>query len=198
MKSWKDISLRKAIELESLGEMEKLDLIINQYAILNDMTIDEVEKMTPNELFESSKDYQFILKMPDAKKTDIVKVKGRKYGMVDFSKMTLAQMVDIEEYYNEGVIENAHKILSVIMLPVRRNIPFTKVVLEDYNPDPQREEDFLDLDMEMVWGNLLFFYHIEMKYMKDLLGYLQVQLKTASQYQKSQEMEELRKQVEKQ
>lgn len=198
MKSWKDISLRKAIELESLGEMEKLDLIINQYAILNDMTIEEVEKMTPAELLASSKDYQFILKMPDAKKTDIVKVNGRKYGLVDFSKMTLAQMVDIEEYYNEGVIDNAHKILSVIMLPVKRNIPFTKVVLEDYNPDPQREEDFLDLDMEMVWGNLLFFYHIEMKYMRDLLDYLQAQLKTANQYQTSQKMEELRKQVEKQ
>lgn len=195
MKSWKDITLRKAIELEQLGEMDKLDLIINQYAIINDMTIEEVEKMTPNELLEKSKEYQFILNMPEAKKTEFVKVNGRKYGLVDFSKMSLAQMVDIEEYYNDGVVSNAHKILSVLMLPVKRNIPFMKVQLEDYEADEVRENDILDLDMELVWGNLLFFYLIEMKYMKDLLGYLQGQLRTANQLEK---LKDLQKEVEKQ
>jgi hypothetical protein len=195
MKSWKDITLKKAIELEQLGDMDKLDLIINQYAIINDMTIEEVEKMTPNELLESSKEYQFILNMPEAKRTDFVKVNGRKYGLVEFSKMSLAQMVDIEEYYNSGVVSNAHKILSVMMLPVKRHIPFMKVVLDDYEADEVRENDILHLDMELVWGNLLFFYLIEMKYMKDLLGYLQGQLRTANQLEK---LKELQKEVEKQ
>lgn len=198
MKSWKDITLRKAIELEQLGEMDKLDLIINQYAIINDMTIEEVEKMTPNELLEKSKEYQFILKMPEAKRTDFVKVNGRKYGLVDFSKMSLAQMVDIEEYYNDGVVGNAHKILSVLMLPVKRNIPFMKVVLDEYEADEVRENDILDLDMELVWGNLLFFYLIEMKYMKDLLGYLQGQLKTTNQLMEMEKLRDLQQQIEKQ
>jgi hypothetical protein len=31
--------------------------------------------------------------------------------------MTLAQMVDIEEYYKAGLMNNVHKILSVLYLP---------------------------------------------------------------------------------
>jgi hypothetical protein len=178
MKTWKDITLRKAIKLEKLPEMDKLELIINQYAILNDISVSDVEDMTPAELLENSKEYEFLLKLPDSKRTDVVKINGRKYGLIDFSKMTLAQMVDIEEYYNSGLVDNAHKILSVIMLPIRFKFPFMKPQLVDYIPDPVREEDFLDLDMELVWGNLLFFYHIEMKYIKGLLDYLQENLKT--------------------
>lgn len=179
MKGWKDISLRKAIELETIGEMDQMDLIVNQYAIINDLTIDEVERMTPEKLFIEAEKYKFLLTLPEPKEAKWVKVNGREYGLVDMAKLTLAQMVDIEEYYNMGLIENANKILSVLYLPVKRKW-YGKKEIEDYVPDTERENDILDLDMQTVWGSLLFFWIIEMKYTKGLLDYLMGQLKTAN------------------
>lgn len=179
MKGWKDISLKKAAELESLGDMDQMDLIVHQYAILNDMTIDQVERMTPESLFVEAEKYKFLLKLPEPKETRWVKVNGREYGLTDMSKLTLAQMVDIEEYYNDGLVDNAHKILSVLYLP-RKKKWFGNKEIEEYVPDVQREKDILDLDMETVWGTLLFFWIIEMKYTKGLLDYLTAQQKTAS------------------
>jgi hypothetical protein len=87
--------------------------------------------------------------------------------------MSLGQMVDIEEYYNEGLVDNAHRILSVMFLPTERKFPYLKETTIPYEPDEVRENDMLDCDMETIWGTLLFFYLGEMKYTKDLLGYLE-------------------------
>lgn len=179
MKGWKDITLRQSMELEQIGEMDQLDLIVNQYAIINNMTIEEVERMTPEELFIEAEKYKFLLTLPEPKEHKWIKVNGREYGLVDMTKLTLAQMVDIEEYYNMGLIENANKILSVLYLPKKKKW-FGKKEIEEYVPDTERENDILDLNMDIVWGSLLFFCLIEMVYTKGLLDYLMVQLKTAN------------------
>ena len=174
MKSWKDITLRKAQKLESLPKtLDTLDLIINQYAILKDIEVSEVERLTPNELIEKANELAFLKDLPIPKRTDVIKVNGRKYRLIDFNKMSLGQMVDIEEYYNEGLVHNSHRILSVMFLPVQRKFPFIKETTLPYEPDEVRENDMLDCDMETIWGNLLFFYLGEMRYTKGLLDYLE-------------------------
>jgi len=174
MKSWKDITLRKAQKLESLPKtLDTLDLIINQYAILKDIEVSEVERLTPNELIEKTNELAFLKDLPIPKRTDVIKVNGRKYRLIDFNKMSLGQMVDIEEYYNEGLVHNSHRILSVMFLPVQRKFPFIKETTLPYEPDEVRENDMLDCDMETIWGNLLFFYLGEMRYTKGLLDYLE-------------------------
>jgi hypothetical protein len=178
MKGWKDITLRQSMELELIGEMDQMDLIVNQYAIINNMTIEEVERMTPEQLFIEAEKYKFLLTLPEPKEHKWIKVNDREYGFVDLKSLTLAQMVDIEEYYNGGMIENANKILSVLYLPKKKKW-FGKKEIEEYVPDTQREDDILDLNMEIVWGSLLFFCLIEMRYTKGLLDYLMAQLKTA-------------------
>lgn len=180
MKSWKDITLRKAQKLESLPKnIDTLDLIINQFSILKDIEISEVERLTPNELVEKANELEFLKELPAPKKADKIKINGRKYKLVDFSKMSLGQMVDIEEYYNEGLVDNAHRILSVLFLPTERKFPYLKETIKPYEPDEVRENDMLDCDMETIWGTLLFFYLGEMTYTKDLLAYLEgvVQMK---------------------
>ena len=57
MKGWKDITLRMAIEIDGLGEMDEIDLTINQMAIIRDTTIDEIEKLNPVELIEFVKEF---------------------------------------------------------------------------------------------------------------------------------------------
>lgn len=191
MKSWKDITLRKAQRLESLPKgLDTLDLIINQFSILKDIEISEVERLTPNELVEKANELEFLKELPLPKKAERVKINGRKYKLVDFSKMSLGQMVDIEEYYNEGLVDNAHRILSVLFLPVERKFPYLKETIKPYEPDEVRENDMLDCDMETIWGTLLFFYLGEMTYTKDLLAYLEgiVQMKEKEKLNQLKEM----------
>lgn len=192
MKSWKNIKLRQAQELLNLGEMDNnLDLAINQMAIIRDTTIEEIEKLTPKELIDFMKEYSFLNETPKAKLTKTFKVGRKRFGMMEFNELTLAQVVDIEEYYADNFNMNIHKIMSCLYLEVKSYNPFTKkYTLEDYKPSKEREDVFLEMDMEFIWENILFFYHIEQTYLKGMKDYL-AQMKKKMKKVK-QKVEELR------
>ena len=117
MKTWKDITLRQAIEIDQLGEMDEVDLIINQMAIIKDTTTDAIEALSPAEFIKFTEEYRFMGEIPEARNVKSFKKGGRIYQMVELTDINLAQMVDIEEYYTDGFLKNAHKILSVLYLP---------------------------------------------------------------------------------
>jgi hypothetical protein len=160
MKGWKDISLGKAIELMNIPTTgDAIDIIINQMAIIYDKTPYEIELMTPNQLIEFSNGMDWMSVMPKSKLTKVIKVNGREYGITNFNEICLAQMIDIEEYYSMGLNDTIHKILSVLYLPIKSRIPLTdRYKLEEYEPSEERENDMLDVDMETMWGTILFFY----------------------------------------
>ena len=170
-KGWKDLTLRMAIEIDGLGEMDEIDLTINQMAIIRDTTIDEIEKLNPVELIEFVKEYDFMNTIPEPKLVKTFK-RDKRYGITELTDLKLAQMVDIEEYYGDGFLKNAHKILAVLYQPTKSyNIITKKYTLEDYKQDTKREDMFLDMDMDFIWSNLLFFWTIAKIYMKDLGDY---------------------------
>lgn len=180
MKTWKDITLRQAIEIDQLGEMEEIDLIINQMAIIRDTTTEEIESLSPAEFIKFAAEYSFMGEIPKARNVKSFKKNGKLYQMVELQEINLAQMVDIEEYYTDGFLKNAHKILSVLYLPVKTKSFITrKVVLEEYKASPEREEMFLDMDMEFVWQNLIFFWTIGQIYIKGLMDSSAGEVKTA-------------------
>jgi len=180
MKTWKDITLRQAIEIDQLGDMDDVELIINQMAIIRDTTTDEIEKLSPAEFIAFTKEYNFMGDIPKPRHIKSFKKNGKLYQMVELQEINLAQMVDIEEYYTDGFLKNAHKILAVLYLPVKtKNIITRKIVLEEYKPDPKREEMFLDMDMEFIWQNLIFFWNIGQIYIRDLMASSAGEMKTA-------------------
>ena len=173
--TWKDITLEKALKIEAM-KSTGLDAAIELQAILKGLTFDEVERWTPKQLTDANKECEFVKELPKAKLNKDAKVNGRRYRMAELDKLSLAQMVDIEEYYNAGLQDNAHRIVSVLMLPAKRKFtwkwPFVKWEAGDYEPSEERENDMLQLDMELVWGNLLFFSTIVKEYTKGLRAYL--------------------------
>lgn len=174
MKGWKNITLRQAQEILNLGEFkDELDLIINQMAIIKDTTVDEIEKLSPKQLVQFTQDYKFLNDIPEKKLTRTFKAQGKRWGIVDFNDITLAQMVDIEEYYADNFNQNMHKILSCLYLETKSFNPFNrKYTLKEYEPSKEREDMFLDMDMEFVWQNIIFFYHTEQIYLKGMKDYL--------------------------
>jgi hypothetical protein len=83
--------------------------------------------------------------------------------------MSFAQMVDIEEYINDGgTMQNLHKILSVIYLPIDKYNVFTKrYTLKPYESSEELQKEFLTLDMSILYPTALFFYHIVQTYLKN-------------------------------
>ncbi len=106
---------------------------------------------------------EFINETPEPKAHEKIKVDGVKYRLIDFDKMSLAQLVDIEEYVSDGIIKNAHKILSVLYLPYK-NILSNE--LKNYEPNKGLEEGLKSLTLDVLYPTLVFFYHIVRVYLE--------------------------------
>jgi len=169
-KSWKDITLEQGVELALLDIEDSWELITNQMAIILDTTMDDIESKPAALVYEFIHDYSFIKEMPPMKKLEHFKKDGQWYKLIDLGQMSLAQMVDIEEYYSMGLIENVHRILAVLYLPAKKSI-FGKWTIEEYKPDEKREQLFLKMDMETIWGTTLFFWSLVQNYTKGLKDY---------------------------
>jgi len=153
MKNWKDITLEQAQELFTLDPKDYEDQLqcqIEQLAILMDIDPAEIENWTNKRIVEAFKEYEFIKELPEEKLTESFEVEGVTYKMTPLDELTLAQMVDIEELINLGVNQNIHRIISVIWLPEG----------EEYRPDANRDTLMKGINLEVIYGNLLFFYHI--------------------------------------
>jgi hypothetical protein len=168
--TWKDMKLEKAIRLIKIEEEDELELVMRQLAVCLDKTYDDIENMEPNLIFAEYNKWVFINSLPEMKRTPVIKIKRKRYGMMDLNKLTMAQMIDIEEFYGLGFIDNLHRIMSILYLPIKRWNPFNKKYnLEEYEFSEERAELFLkETEMDFIWSNLLFFYHIEMAFIDNL------------------------------
>jgi hypothetical protein len=171
IKSWKDVKLYQMQELNALPEFDdKIDMMVEYLSILLNMDPSDIENMPVAEIFKEFERWKFLNELPKEKKIEIIKLNGKRYGLINFAEMTFAQLVDIEEYIsNGGVIQNLHKILSVIYLPVDKYNVFTKrYTLKPYEPSEEVEEAFQLLDMSILYPVALFFYRIVQNYLKNL------------------------------
>ena len=174
-KSWKDMTLATAKELMRLEKqaesIDPIDFIVERVALLDDRDPAEVENQTPEMIFQQN-DAWDLKKMPAAKFRPFAKIEGKEYGISPLDKITLAQMVDIEEYYKSGLEENIDKIISILVLPVAEKSLLGKRTLEEYQYDDERIEQMNKLDMEFVWQNILFFWTGVETYITSFKDYL--------------------------
>jgi hypothetical protein len=161
---WSDIQLYQIQEIDTLPDYDsKLDMMIEQLSILIDTDPYEVKKLPVEEMVKEFKKWEFINETPEPKAHEKIKVNGVKYKLVDFDNMSLAQLVDIEEYVSDGIIKNAHKILSVLYLPYK-NILSNE--LKNYEPNKELEEGLKSLTLDILYPTLVFFYHIVQVYLE--------------------------------
>lgn len=172
-KSWNDITLKMALELIQIQADDDLDLIIQRLSILKDVDPAEVEKMTFDEIKEEYAHWNFVGTLPEQRNDTTFKHEGKRYGRTNFGKLSLAQMVDIEEFYAAGFLNNVHNILAVLYLPTKKYNIFTKKYeLESYEFDTATAESFKTVSFDFVYGNLLFFWTIARIYTSNMKDYL--------------------------
>jgi len=186
-KTWKDITLETAMELMSLEkeqqDMSALDFMIYQLSILEDKDIETIENQEPTKIFSDFEKWSFLKQMPKGRFIPYAKIGDEEFGVTPLDKITLAQMVDIEEYYKKGLEENLDKIASILMLPVIEKTLLGKRTLAEYQYDEERVEKMKSLDMEFVWSNMVFFWNGIEEYMRGLLDYSRAMMETTTQRQ---------------
>lgn len=172
IKSWKDVSLEQLQEIEGLPKYDDdIDYIVDYLSILLDKDPAEVEDMPMVDIMAEFKKWDFVNTLPKEEKVEIIKINGKRYGLMDLSKMNMGQLVDIEEYVKDGIMKNLHNILHVIYLPVEKYNIFTKkYTVAKYEPDNERKQAFLTLSMDILYPALLFFYHIVKLYLKNTVS----------------------------
>jgi hypothetical protein len=173
-KSWADIKLYQLQEINELPEFDdEIDYVIEKLAILNNTDPHTIEQMPINELMEEFKKWEFLNKEPKEKSHPIITINGNEYGVMDLSKISMAQLVDIEEYINDGMMKNLHKLFSVIYLPIKKKKFFSKLgyELEKYEPSIDRQNDFKVGTLDILYPQMLFFYHIVKVYLTGSLIY---------------------------
>jgi hypothetical protein len=179
VRGWKDVRLSQLQEIEALPKYDnELDMMLNYVSILLDKDSSEIENMHVSDILLEFERWRFLSTKPKEKHQPIITLNGVRYGAVVLNELTLGQIADIEAYITEGLIENLHKVFSVLYLPIKSYNPITKkVVLEEYEPDKDRQNAFLYATMDILYPQMLFFYHIVKDYLQGILLYSEEEMK---------------------
>jgi hypothetical protein len=161
--NWSDIKLYQIQEIDTLPEFDsKLDMMIEQLSILTDTDPYDIKKLPIEEMVSEFNKWEFINETPKPNAIEKIKVNGVSYGLVKFDEMSLSQLVDIEEYASDGIIKNAHKILSVLYLPYKNKL---SKKLKPYEPNKELEEGLKSVTLDKIYPTLVFFYLIVQTYL---------------------------------
>lgn len=203
-KSWKDVKLHQLQEINELPEYEdKIDLVVNTLSILLDKDPVDIENMEINQIYSEFESWSFLNDKPEGKLIPIIKLSGKKFGICQLDKITMAQFVDIEEYISDGVMKNLHKILSIIYLPIKKMRWFGKgYELEKYVPSDERKELFRNATLDLIYPTAIFFWNGVQNYLTGLAHSSQTEVmeKTMEEmktFQEEEQSEEVKKEPKK-
>ena len=166
MATWKDITIEKndmimGLQEKNLGE---IDLIASTIAVLDGVTVKEVEELPYAVLLLKARGLRFLQQSPIA---SIVKPKykinGKTYiPTLNPAELTTAQYIDFQVRATEAPDDLAG-LLSVILIPEGHKYN------EGYSSDEVREEIYKNFPIEDAMGLSAFFFALWKKSTRRLL-----------------------------
>lgn len=172
LNDWSDVTLRKYLEMikdiESYKDNEDAitALTIHHLAGIPYEDIDNLSLESYNKLKETLAKFGQPEEM-ELKK--FVTIGGVEYGFEpNLSKMTYGAYADISQYDTISIDKNWAKIMSILYRPVIRKHKKGLYNIEAYTGEIN-EEPWLDITMDVHFGTLFFFLHLQMDLMRDTL-----------------------------
>jgi hypothetical protein len=99
------------------------------------------------------------------------------YGMIpNLSTITLGEFVDLDNYCKDGA-KNFHKVMSVLYRPIVEE-KGEMYSIEHYNPNEDREREFLDFPILTATSALHFFFALGKKLQKNIHNSLKKKMVT--------------------
>jgi hypothetical protein len=177
--NWKDITIEKWQQLNSVKSDNELTTLIERMSILIGEGADLIRQKPFKEFNELVTKYSFLGEEPSSKYKLTFTLDGVEYGIIpDFSEISTGEWVDIEEFKKDS-IKNCHLILALLYRPI------TKRIKDTWEIEPHTSKGFMKradlfrtkLSVEDVLGAVLFFSHIAIQFIQNLEPYLKEEKK---------------------
>lgn len=116
--SWDDVSVSQFKEIYSLKVedfKDEAEYNINILSILTDISIDLIEQMKIEDYAALIQYYSFMTKIPNTPyKTKLSTKAGDFYLIDDLNSMSLGELIDLENLFTQGYLQNLSLILSIL------------------------------------------------------------------------------------
>ena len=167
--SWKDITLRKYLELQrDLQNHEDDPMAQFHYTMhhLCGISVDVILSMTHESHEKIKRSLDALMLNQELPLQRLITIDGIEYGFEpNLSKISYGAYLDITKYDTLGIDNNWAKIMSILYRPVIRKSK-ERYEIASYQGEVD-DELFLDVGMDVVFGCWFFFINLQM----DLLNY---------------------------
>jgi len=167
--SWKDVTLRKYLELQRDLENHNDDPMAQFHYTMHHLcgiNVDVILSMTNESHEKIKRSLDALMLNQEVPLQRLITIDGIEYGFEpNLSKMAYGAYVDITKFDTLGINENWSKIMSILYRPVVRKSK-QRYEIASYQGDVD-EELFLDVGMDVHFGCWFFFINLQM----DLLSY---------------------------
>jgi hypothetical protein len=167
--SWKDITLRKYLELQrDLQNHEDDPMAQFHYTMhhLCGISVDVILSMTHESHEKIKRSLDALMLNQELPLQRLITIDGIEYGFEpNLSKISYGAYLDITKYDTLGIDTNWAKIMSILYRPVIRKSK-ERYEIASYQGEVD-DELFLDVGMDVVFGCWFFFINLQM----DLLNY---------------------------
>ena len=177
--SWSEVSLGQYSKLMTAlhnEESSDIELIIKTLESLVGISTTQLTKVPLKYLKMAYAELSTLTStMPSNELKRIIDVDGTAYGFIpDFDALTFGEFCDLDNYLQDSW-NNLDKIMAVLFRKVVAR-DGDKYSIEEYNLKDIKERRELfnrSLSIDVVYGALVFFYHIGSKHMKTMLSSLE-------------------------
>jgi hypothetical protein len=138
-----------------LSDIEKVQIFAN-------VSHDEIKEFPYEVIKKASSHIDKILATPTQKHYKTLELDGVKYGFIpDWSEFSTGEYIDIETY-SKDVVNNAHKIMSILYRPITREYNGAYEI-EGYK-GTEGANKFKDVGVGYYYGTLVFFLNTRRNY----------------------------------
>lgn len=169
---WKDVTLKKYLAMMSdidayRDDKEAVDALMLHH--LAGIPYEELTNVTSESYNKLKEKLSKFLKPEDMELQRFVTINGVEYGFEpNLSKMTYGAYADISQYDTISIDKNWAKIMSILYRPITKKDKHGLYNIEPYKGE-LKEDLWLDVTMDVHFGCLFFFLHLQMDLMKDTL-----------------------------
>ena len=172
--SWKDITLKKYLELQSElnnyedNEEAQTALLLYHLCGINAAQLKTISNKSYNELKDTMLSFMSNNQLPLQK---IILIDGVEYGFEpNLSRMSYGAYCDITKFTELAIDKNWAKIMRILYRPVEKKFLNTYAI-KPYNGEID-DTLFLPLTMDIHFGAFFFFVHLSRDLVSSTLNYL--------------------------
>jgi hypothetical protein len=97
---------------------------------------------------------------------------GKQFGFIpNLENISFGEYVDLDSYLKD--VNDWHKAMAVMFRPIKKDVKGLYLI-EDYNGTEQYAEVMKFAPLDVVFGAMVFFYHLSNELLNAMINYLQV------------------------